>query len=265
MLKVRLAPLRWEPRRQQRWRPTKLAVPVTTVGYWGVLTGPAPAGGGGTIVPVIRATSATVLGAGSGNNIVVTKPTGTVDGDLMIGYMGGSKSSASSVSELTPPAGWTTLQEFDAGTPGSIQMGLYYKVASSEGASFTFVSAGTVNRQIAGVITIQTGTFDAGTPIDTSSLAAETGAPSTTVNAPGVTVTNTHALGLFIYVVAGASYNFTPPSGWAEQTDVGDTTVRAEVALLELTAGATGTISATATASVSAGDGGGGLVIVNPG
>jgi len=69
---------------------------------------------------------------GGGWNIVVNKPTGTVDGDLMIAHF----SSASSNATIATLAGWTLLDS-DA-TGGNGWSGIFYKIASSEGASYSW-------------------------------------------------------------------------------------------------------------------------------
>lgn len=65
---------------------------------------------------------------------VVNKPAGVVDGDLMIALLNiGTNSSTTP----TPPAGWTAIDNdtHGASPPNTY---LYYKVASSEGASYSW-------------------------------------------------------------------------------------------------------------------------------
>jgi hypothetical protein len=72
----------------------------------------------------------------SGTTLTISKPAGTVDGDFLLAYI---KHMDTSTPTITPPAGWTAL--FDdvvlAGGGASVE-GLYYKFASSEGASYAF-------------------------------------------------------------------------------------------------------------------------------
>lgn len=62
-------------------------------------------------------------------SISVNKPTGTVDGDVMIAFCGGSPST---------PSGWTLLGSADSGTNSLRTVKVFRKVASSEGSSYTF-------------------------------------------------------------------------------------------------------------------------------
>lgn len=78
-----------------------------------------------------------------GTTIVLTKPSGTVDGDLMVAVLawdvGGSAKTLATLS------GWTLIKS-DPLTYGTGFAGFatYYKVASSEGASYTWTFSGTV-------------------------------------------------------------------------------------------------------------------------
>ena len=67
--------------------------------------------------------------------IVIAKPGGTVDGDLLIAVIGGEDDS----DEITPPAGWTEIFHMVDGN-GTFMSGAWYRIASGEPASFTFNS-----------------------------------------------------------------------------------------------------------------------------
>lgn len=78
--------------------------------------------------------------------IVLPKPTGTVDNDVMIAVV---HSGLTSGQTITPPAGWTTL--YNPGPNVSVgTIGVFYKLAASEGANFTFTLSASDNG--AGVI-----------------------------------------------------------------------------------------------------------------
>lgn len=62
-------------------------------------------------------------------SISVSKPTGTVDGDVMIAICGGTPST---------PSGWTLLGSADSGTNSLRTVRVFRKVASGEGSSYTF-------------------------------------------------------------------------------------------------------------------------------
>lgn len=73
------------------------------------------------------------------NNVFVTgvtlnKPSGTIDGDLLIAYLG-LRSGSTAV--ITPPAGWTQITSVGDGT-GHKTLVAYYKVASSEPSSWNW-------------------------------------------------------------------------------------------------------------------------------
>lgn len=67
----------------------------------------------------------------NGISVTVTKPTGTVNGDLMIAVTHGYVSDT-----FTPPAGWTFLTFVDDST--GLRSRAYWRIASSEGASYVF-------------------------------------------------------------------------------------------------------------------------------
>jgi hypothetical protein len=73
-------------------------------------------------------------GSAVSGNLTINKPAGTVDGDLMVAFVGGD--GANSIT-WTGPAGWT--EAIDAGSKPGIAV--YYKTASSEGSSYTFNQA----------------------------------------------------------------------------------------------------------------------------
>ena len=66
---------------------------------------------------------------GSGTSLTINKPTGTVDGDIMVAVMSGGNAGA-----WTGDTGWTEI--LDQGATPNIRAA--YKVASGEGASYTF-------------------------------------------------------------------------------------------------------------------------------
>lgn len=66
--------------------------------------------------------------------MVANKPTGTVDGDMMLAFQ---MSNWDLQSDLTAPAGWTLLTQLDRGS-SNLHLKIWTKPASSEGASYTF-------------------------------------------------------------------------------------------------------------------------------
>ena len=70
----------------------------------------------------------------SGTTVVVNKPSGTADGDVLIAMV--SVRGSSLPGSLTAPGGWTGLTQYAS---GFARHGVFYKVAgASEGASYTF-------------------------------------------------------------------------------------------------------------------------------
>lgn len=124
-------------------------------------------------------TSATKDQSAGAASIVVNKPTSTADGELLVAYV-----TADDFAAITAPSGWTQF----TGSPQSVSANLkgaaYYKVASGEGASWTWTTAGA--KLYEGYVARYTGLTS--TPHDISNGAAgSTGAA--TVTAPAVTTT----------------------------------------------------------------------------
>lgn len=65
------------------------------------------------------------------SSVTVSKPTGTADNDLLIAFVGGTRSGG-------VPSGWTQLGSAASGTSSLGTCYVYYKVASGEGSSYTF-------------------------------------------------------------------------------------------------------------------------------
>lgn len=194
----------------------------------------------------VAAGSAPVVGntatafTSNSTSVVVNKPSGVIDGDLLLAVIGHDTNTTPS---MTPPAGWTAIRnDVDSGTNGGIWS--YYKVAASEGSSYTFTS-GSSGRLVGHILQI-TG-FDATTPIDVSG--GQTNTASTSVAAPSVITTVDNALLLFLGAI-NATATFTAPSGMAEVTDSNTTSMAVETASeTRATAGATGGRTATASSS----------------
>lgn len=103
--------------------------------------------------PAFRAAS--TAGASTAANLTITKPTGTVDDDILIGYIAKDDTAA-----VTAPAGWTLLKE---GTANTYYMGIWWKRASSEGANWQWVFS-SIWRD--GAVLSYSGGVASGSPID---------------------------------------------------------------------------------------------------
>lgn len=176
-----------------------------------------------------------------GASAVVTKPTGCVDGDLLFAVV------QSISSGIGAPAGWNSIRNTAIESSG-YYLRTYWKIASGEGATFTFTGASVTEA----VVACFTGT----TAI--SPLTVENGqsnASSTNKTAPGVTTPTDHEL--LVWASGGATGGgaVTPPSGMTEPTNGEGVVARTSLAyLLDFTpAGATGNkVGTGASAAVNA-------------
>lgn len=139
---------------------------------------------------------------------VVTKPTGTTDGDLLI--VGVYRSGVDDVNSV--PSGWTLIHTDGSG--GGEKLWTYYKIASSEGASWTWGWDGSNTNK--GWYALRFDGHDATTPIDTNAIATVTndGTPSF-----ANTVTPTIANCMLVFSVLARQDSSSGTSGYAVTTD----------------------------------------------
>lgn len=74
---------------------------------------------------------ADVTNGTAGTSIVVSRPTGTTDGHVLVAFV-----AMTNLATVTPPAGWNLIGSQDAST--NTRIAAYYKVASSEPTSWTW-------------------------------------------------------------------------------------------------------------------------------
>ena len=149
----------------------------------------------------------------SQDSVSITKPTGTVEGDVMVANIYGVGSDTITV---TPPSEWMLVSE--TSVSGQI-MATYFKVAgASEPSSFSWSVTGGLQNQ--GGITTYYG-VDTSNPID--SYSNQSNSASTSYTAPSVTTTvdNAMLVGAFGAVAGGNPDTVTPPSEFTERYDVG--------------------------------------------
>lgn len=195
--------------------------------------------------------AAAQAGINGSGTLVINKPTGTVDGDVMVAVIG-ARGTTSGLS-CTPPAGWTLILQQDRATTGRLYT--YWKAASSEGASYTFTIAGSTTQHTGGIIAISGANTTA--PID-ASASDNPGASSSSHVCPSVTTTQADTLVVraAMMAVAGTTGSYTWASA-TERFDVtatdGTTACQVTTAATEAfpTAGATGTRTATASTNTS--------------
>lgn len=170
----------------------------------------------------------------SNNSIVITKPSGVVQHDLLVASIASDQTGT-----VTAPTGWNLIRD----TQGSgVRLLVYWKAATaSEPANYTWTHA-TTGDMSAGIAAYKGIATD--TPVDIEN--GQTTASSTTHATPDVTTT----VDCFI-IASHASADagiWTPPSGMAERVDegAGAEEVNLEISDVALvTPGATGTKTAT--------------------
>ncbi|MCH8867979.1 MAG: hypothetical protein IID58_14160, partial [Proteobacteria bacterium] len=185
---------------------------------------------------------ASATATATSGNLIIDKPIGTADTDVLIAHIGVDGGTGISV---TPPGGWTLIRRTDNGT--SIALASYYLVAGgSEPANYTFTISGSTART--GAISTYAG-VDNASPIDASS--GQTGSGTSVTAASVTTASNDEMLvGLYSLLNNGT---WTPPSGMAERYDFaqsGSSKIKSEGAdALQASAGASGAKSATSSKS----------------
>jgi len=189
--------------------------------------------------------AATAVTSDTASPISLSKPTGTVDGDIMIAVFSVDRSQATP--DVTPPAGWTQIDSIVNAQTTQHQTVAFYRVASGEGASYSF----SFNTQLVGAILTYTGNATS-SPIDAFSSAAITSSASYTAPSINTTVANTK-----LVILAGlestTSRTFTNSDGnFVERLDGGSTSPDTWLAVYDKDqagTGATGTSTATASSS----------------
>lgn len=179
-------------------------------------------------------------GEASGTSLAIAKPTNTVDGNLMVGFMGSQTVTAT----WTGDTGWTEQYDQASGT-NTHCLRVATKVAASEGSSYTFTfSAG--GKRIGGhILTYAHAAFD---------VAGVASAIATPTVAPQITVTADNSRLIAFYVSANASVTFPTPTGMTAVASNSDGTTPSW-AIFEQTvnSGATGTRSSTPSSGSASG------------
>jgi hypothetical protein len=194
----------------------------------------------------LRATTQTA-GGGGASSITLTKPTGTVQGDVMIAVVGLSGNNT-----ITDPGGWTTISNTLGGGTNA-RLASFYKVAgASEPATYVFTIS--TNTRIAGGMLTYYG-------VDTTNVLDVTGSSnngtSTSVTATSVTTTRNGSKLVGVFSSEDDTANtYTPPTGMDERIDVvsGNELIFNDVAIevadkIQIPAQATGDKTATVSSS----------------
>ena len=150
------------------------------------------------------------------NTLTISKPTGTVDGHVMVALIYARDLDGRPA--ISAPAGWTEIATNQVHS--YILDGCYYKVASSEGASYNFTKDGTTNNAtMAGFIMSFSG-CDIDDPVDVFSN-TDYIVSDKTLRAASVTTTVANAMLVFLGQMHKTSFNpsATPPDGFTEAVD----------------------------------------------
>lgn len=160
----------------------------------------------------------TVVGASSGigpsgsGAVVVPKPTGTANGDVVIVGVNLTDDGF----DIPAPAGWVVLDRTVMNTdPGSARLHTFAHTANNDGSNYSFATPGNSGPVIAGAESVRNavlGVHDAGTDATGPALTTPTVTPQ--------------AGALVISVVAqdqsNTAQSYTPGSGWTERLDASE-------------------------------------------
>ena len=159
---------------------------------------------------VFRAAAST--GQSSGGTITVTKPAGTLSGDVMLA----SVSVVSNASTVATLAGWTLLLSTNQTGTNTSRLYTFYRIAgAAEPASYIWTVSGANIGAVAAIASF-TGVDISLSPIDAS--AGQTTASSLTHTAPSLTTTVAGDMLVTVHEFASAR-NWTPPAGMTERVD----------------------------------------------
>lgn len=192
--------------------------------------------------------------ATAATSISINKPAGTVDGDVMICGVTTTSTDGASTPTCTAPGGWTTAGD---STGGSVidRFKTFYKVASSEGSSYSFTlgNGGAGNCNAIAFITSYSG-VDNVTPLDATTTITNTGAQAS-YSLPSITTVTANTM---LVGATGVSdtVTFTQPGGTTERVDTNNPAGwNVSIEQFELAVAAIGATGAkTITPSAASGD-----------
>jgi hypothetical protein len=204
--------------------------------------------------------SAAPASASDQASLVIPKPAGVVDGDVLLAII--EVGSIGLPTAITPPTGWTLIQQSSESTgSNTYRFYAFTKVASGEGADYAFTTPET--NFWAGGIAAYYG-VDQVTPVNASSVNPVT-SPSADQVATSITTTVANTILVGCFTKGFYDCTWTPPSGMTKRIDqlVGGDWGNCMLAdMLQSAASASG--DQTATASISA-SGTGILIALAPG
>jgi len=165
--------------------------------------------------PVHIASSSTANSSSGDPTLTITKPTGTVDGDIMVAFVMGNGTNIS-----TPPSGWTLLFSNSTSLDGTTTyFYCYTKVASSEPASYDWSMSGGAFTELGSISTYRP--IHAAQPEDISG--GQLSANFNLHTATNITTVHVETLVLVAYFLnrggGSTSAVLTPPSGMTNRVD----------------------------------------------
>ena len=179
------------------------------------------------------------VAAATRTNTTFTKPTGTVDGDIVKVAL-----ATSAGVTVTPPSGWAEV----VGSPvtyaaGAVDAHIYEHRAASDGASYTFTHASDLTNGLAASWGggAASGAIDDVNPVTNSGSGA-------TVTGSAISPTTAACLLILIFFGDGTASSSTTPTGMTERQDLAGATIA--VALDDqslVSSGSTGTRTSTIT------------------
>lgn len=179
--------------------------------------------------------------ASLGANISITKPTGTVSGDLLLFVVTTFGTAPSTVTST----GFTIVKH------ATTNVWFGWKIAGgSEGTNYTITRTGTTSVAMSANMYRITG-FDTTTPIDVNSSVLSTSSLTSII--PSMTVTNPGLIVSTLFKTGNITPTSTPPSGMTFGGDINSQANTASAwAYNSATAGATGTQTWTSTSNATA-------------
>ena len=190
----------------------------------------------------IQFRAASTLAYVTGSATTITKPTGTIDGDYMFMLIGDD---AAFDVQMRPPVGWYEIPGADLG--GSTSINIWYKEASSEPADYTVTSLSTGINGFVGIVTLYS---DTNADIKVDAVATQLNSSSTNRTFPSVTLSTSGYL--LCMAILSSNQASTSDGLMDERIDAGQSGIRGyAMTQAGLSAGATGTRTATGTAVIS--------------
>lgn len=175
-------------------------------------------------------------------NYVITKPSGTVEGDTLV-FIASWGWNGLSGNDLTPPAGWTQKKYRTVDNENG-SYGVWTRTAgASEGSSYSWVPDGLM--QMTSIMICLSGGH--GTPVDVESYTDSSGITTGDVTISSVTTNYANSIviaGLCTRAYDTGTTTWTPPTGFTELVDNYEvSTLGITVAYKQFTAaGATGSL-----------------------